>query len=449
MIDIIFDQYQRYKNAQIIINSIRKENETFNILEVGANEHKNLEKFLPSDKVTYLDICVPEKLQNAPQYILGDATNMDFDDNAYDIVIALDVYEHIPKDRRKNFIDELHRVCKKVAVISAPFNKQEVSLAEERCNVYYKSIIGVNHLWLKEHIDNGLPDLNELEQYMNSRSIEYRCFSHGNLDTWEKLTNAQSLGQVDVGLQEYIDEINKYYNSLIFDKDYTDAGYRNFFIIEKTEKVNIKTENKTHEANIAIDNLLDNLYRLYRVRSGMGITKNKFPLYGDNVVKIYSGIDNKYSENLSTYQNVNMDSYVHILFDNFNNGEINSIRIDPTEKPGRFQIDNIILKNDKDEEVQFEITTNANVVENSQYVFYKSDPQLILNFNSCNIKSLEFNAFRIYNYEENSDCIQEVINSVNAVVSNSTSEIKLSQVQNMAYGTKVCKKIKNKIKNTK
>ena len=33
---IIFDQYQKYKNAQKIIDSARKEGQIFKILEVGA-----------------------------------------------------------------------------------------------------------------------------------------------------------------------------------------------------------------------------------------------------------------------------------------------------------------------------------------------------------------------------------------------------------------------------
>lgn len=449
MINIIFDQYQRYKNAEIIINSIRRGNETFNILEVGANEHKNLEKFLPNDKVTYLDICVPEKLRNDPQYILGDATNMDFDDNCYDIVIALDVYEHIPSEKRKNFIDELYRVCSKVAIISAPFSKDEVVLAEERCNSYYKSIIGVNHQWLMEHIDNGLPSLDTLQQYMNQKSIKYTYFSHGNLDTWEKLTNAQSLSQIDLGLEDYIAQINKYYNSLIFDKDYTENGYRNFFIMEKTREVNMTMENKIDIINAQIDKLLENLYRLYRIRTSMGITKTKLPLYGDNIVKIYYGNNNECSEDKSTYQSVNVDCEIHMLFKDFSREKIDFIRIDTTEKSGKFKFDNVVIKNDKGESIEFTVKTNADNVNNSEYIFYRNDPQIILSFEPSIIKSLEFNILRICNYEENSSCVKDIVNTINASIVNSTNDIKASQIQNMAYGTKVCKKIKNKIKSIK
>lgn len=99
MNQIPFDQFQRYNNVQKIINNLRSQNQTFRILEVGANEHQNLEGFLPSDLITYLDISLPKELQLNPKYILGDATQMEFEDDAYDIVVALDVFEHIPPIR--------------------------------------------------------------------------------------------------------------------------------------------------------------------------------------------------------------------------------------------------------------------------------------------------------------------------------------------------------------
>lgn len=69
---VSFDQYQRYKNAQLIINSARKKDEIFKILEVGANEHRNLEKFLPLDSIVYLDISLPaELLEDPPIHIRG------------------------------------------------------------------------------------------------------------------------------------------------------------------------------------------------------------------------------------------------------------------------------------------------------------------------------------------------------------------------------------------
>lgn len=110
MIDILFDQFQRYNNVANIINNLREAGQIFNILEVGANEHQNLEKFLPEDHITYLDIQLPDNLKDNPKYLLGDATSMQFPNNKYNIVVALDVFEHIFPEDREKFIKEIYRV---------------------------------------------------------------------------------------------------------------------------------------------------------------------------------------------------------------------------------------------------------------------------------------------------------------------------------------------------
>ena len=43
--NIPFDQYQRYKTTSLIIENYKNDSENVSILEIGANEHKNLEKF--------------------------------------------------------------------------------------------------------------------------------------------------------------------------------------------------------------------------------------------------------------------------------------------------------------------------------------------------------------------------------------------------------------------
>ncbi len=230
---IPFDQYQRYKNASELINVIRENNHDYSILEVGANEHRNLEKFLPFDNITYLDIVVPEYLKNDPSYIQGDATNMPFDDERFDFIIALDVFEHIPQQRRISFLNELERVSKRGFILAAPFNTVGVTSAEERVNTYFKTLYGYNYPWLEEHIENKLPEIEEVIQYFSNNNQSYYNFSHGSLTIWEKLTSIHFLAAGREVLYDYRFMIDKYYNEELFNFDYLDNGYRNFFIVMK------------------------------------------------------------------------------------------------------------------------------------------------------------------------------------------------------------------------
>ena len=160
--NIPFDQYQRYKTTALIVEKYRIDSIDFTILEIGANEHKNLEKFLPKDKIKYLDIKLSDELQKDKKYILADATNMpQIKDNSFDVVIALDVFEHIPSNLRKSFLNEINRVSKILVIIAGPFDESEVTNTEVRVNQYYKNKYDEDYIWLKEHIENKLPNLTE------------------------------------------------------------------------------------------------------------------------------------------------------------------------------------------------------------------------------------------------------------------------------------------------
>ncbi|NBK97641.1 MAG: glycosyltransferase [Erysipelotrichia bacterium] len=242
MKSVPFDQFQRYNNAKLIIESLRGENNKFKILEVGANEHQLLEKFLPEDDIKYLDIHLPEHLRNHPKYILGDATNMHFDDNEYDIIIALDVFEHISSDKRNMFIKEIDRVAKEAFIIGAPFKNDEVSEAEIRLNELFRTLHGENYIWIEEHIQNGLPDLKETLKLLDEMKCDYKYFGHGNLGIWERITKLHFLSIIDKDLIEFRENIDDYYNKHLFLNDYTEDSYRKFIIVYKNIQTNGKLE---------------------------------------------------------------------------------------------------------------------------------------------------------------------------------------------------------------
>ncbi len=227
---VAFDQFQRYKHVEEIINLVRND-ETYTILEVGANQHKNLEKFLPQDSITYLDIEVPEELINDPQYIQADATNMpEVNNRKFDFVIALDVFEHISETSRENFIKELHRVSKRGVIIAAPFDSVDVVDAEIRANEYYKQLYGNGFRWLEEHRENNLPNLSKTTDFYLNNGIEFIHFQHGSLNVWEKLIQLHFLfaGENEYHAQRFL--IDKYYNDNIYKYDYGQKNYRTFFV---------------------------------------------------------------------------------------------------------------------------------------------------------------------------------------------------------------------------
>lgn len=257
---VSFDQYQRYKHVAEIIELIRN-NMKYSILEVGANEHRNLEHFLPEDQITYLDIEVPEHLKENPNYIEADATKMPLQDKSYDFVIALDVFEHILPNKRKEFISEINRVAKEGFIIAAPFDTEGVEEAEIRLNEYYKVLYGEGFRWLEEHRQNSLPNLEKTEAILKNKGIKYVKFQHGSLYIWEKLMRLHFLVADSPKLQEYRFAIDNLYNSFIYHLDYSPPCYRQFIVsLKDVSKLQIiENEFGNRKENILSSSVLQKL----------------------------------------------------------------------------------------------------------------------------------------------------------------------------------------------
>ncbi|MFD1885670.1 class I SAM-dependent methyltransferase [Paenibacillus wenxiniae] len=379
----LFDQYQRYNNAALAINCIRTDGQTFRILEVGANEHKNLETFLPQDQIMYLDIQLPDHLMDDPQYILGDATAMEFKDDEYDVVIALDVFEHIPPDRRKQFIDELQRVSKEFFLITAPFDSKQVVNSETMANAVYKGIFGEDFIWLKEHRDNGLPKLDELENYLSSQTDTfYKIVGHGNLDIWEKMIKIHFFAACHQQLGLYRDELDHYYNNHIFEWDYCKHSYRKIVIASKKNNLDI-IDSIFFEKKMPVE-LLEGLnkreqdfYHLVSLlRVGSAIHANLV----EDELKVYINTGEDYNENDTiVYELIGQEESKEYHFDLQEYESIVSIRVDPSNYSGIYKIQDIRLVNSEHEYLPYTLQGNFDIEVDDIYVFDKDDPYIIFN----------------------------------------------------------------------
>jgi glycosyltransferase involved in cell wall biosynthesis/SAM-dependent methyltransferase len=262
-----FDQFQRYKTTSLIINDLRQSDQSFSVLEIGANEHKNLEKFLCQDNIKYLDITLTDELMEDAQYLLADATAMpEISTDSFDIVVALDVYEHIPGNLREHFLNEINRVAKKAVILAGPFSEPGVNEAEIRANEFYKTKYGTNHIWLEEHISNGLPNLNKAKNFLNdncSKNITH--FKHGSLALWENLTRLNFEVAHNVEMHQYRQlVVDAFYNENIFSTDIDENCYRDF-IICSDEQINNKyfvKGSKDKMQLVELNNLIVSAYRL-------------------------------------------------------------------------------------------------------------------------------------------------------------------------------------------
>lgn len=79
--------------------------------------------------------------------VVADVRNLPFEDDAFDVVIASQVLEHIPFTDLKLAMGELSRTARNYCVISIPFNRHNFTLyCELRINRYLRFRGGLNRL---------------------------------------------------------------------------------------------------------------------------------------------------------------------------------------------------------------------------------------------------------------------------------------------------------------
>jgi len=185
--NIPFDQYSRQLIVKNIIERVIKnreevgENGKLKILDVGG--YKGLTaQFMNKDSVKVLDVFdVAED-----NYIMGDATNMNFGDDSFDLVCSFDVFEHIPREKRESFIKECARVSRIGFFIAAPVDDDQklVSFAEKKANNIFKTVNNEDHRWLKEHIEYGIPTNGDIEAIMKKERLKWASTQSNEIKKW-------------------------------------------------------------------------------------------------------------------------------------------------------------------------------------------------------------------------------------------------------------------------
>ena len=227
-----FDLFQRYKVISDMINTFRKNKEIFKILEIGAGGEETLKKFLPRDNFIFLDKeLLPENGQKN-NYILGDITEMHIAES-YDFVVSTDTYEHIHPSSRKRFINELIQPSTIATIIAAPFDTLGVKESEVIVNEAYVLTYGIEHRWLHEHIQNGLPSLSYTLGLIEKLGLNYTVIPNGYLPRWIDMISTYLLTE---GMQEFskiIEELSVFYNKNLYQYDSISPAYRQVIIIIK------------------------------------------------------------------------------------------------------------------------------------------------------------------------------------------------------------------------
>ena len=227
-----FDQYQRYRTVARVIEAFSA-GKPLDILEVGANVHRNLERFAPGHRITYLERDLPDALARDPAFVKGDATAMPFEDRRFDLVVTVDVFEHIPAAQRMAFVREVARVSRGDLLLGAPFDTPGVHAVEQSANGFYRALSGLEHPWLSEHLASELPDLGQTRAQFESFGLQVETFGHGEIDLWLALMQAHLAETVYPDVVPKVRAIYRMYARDVYRTDVREPCYRHFLFASR------------------------------------------------------------------------------------------------------------------------------------------------------------------------------------------------------------------------
>lgn len=230
LMNLPFDQYTRNYIIKKIIDSIRDNcNNSFKILDAGGR-NGNLSSFLHDDEIHIIDI----RPGTESNYVIGDVTKSPYKDSSFDIVVSSDVYEHVPASEREYFISELLRVSKNFVILGAPFDSKDVNDAEMKACNYFKKITGEPHPWLLEHIENGLPSSEKLENFLKKNEFRYLTIKTNNISNWFLMQLLIFYTSKYTNFMENVNKVHRYYNENFLDLgDLLEPSYRTIYLISK------------------------------------------------------------------------------------------------------------------------------------------------------------------------------------------------------------------------
>ncbi len=235
---IAFDQAQRYGVTAMAIEALRQPGQTFSILEVGASRYRRLGSLLPQDRIIYLDLEIPEDMKADSDVVEGDATALAFFDESFDVVVALDVLEHIPVPKRRDFLSHTTRVARLVTIIAAPFDNPGVRAAEKDALAFWNRLMLAPYRWLEEHLECGLPDLTEMQALLTRLGLHHWSIGHGHLDLWRDMLKGHFSAEATPELRPAILAMDGFYGKRMLMQDFSDENvYRSFLFCSRDADV--------------------------------------------------------------------------------------------------------------------------------------------------------------------------------------------------------------------
>ncbi len=228
-LELPFDQFQRYRTARDFADAIRPAGGTaLKVLDVGGFPGLMVD-WLPDDEVTVVDVIEAE----TPNYVQASGAELPFEADTFDLVCTCDTLEHVPAKERGAFLAELARVSKNYLFLTAPFDDERTRMAEEILYGYVERVLKTDFVTLREHLDNGLPDLEATLESLTAAGFAPQTFPSGYLYHWLPMMVAKHHLMAQEGTDALHRRLDRFYNLNFSLSDTSEPSYRQVIVASK------------------------------------------------------------------------------------------------------------------------------------------------------------------------------------------------------------------------
>jgi hypothetical protein len=175
-------------------------------------------------------ITVDREVCRIEGYVKGSGCALPLADGCFEAAIADDVLEHIPPEKRNDFVGEMVRVSRGWILIGGPFHSEAVRECEVRLNETTRLVTGKTNPWLDEHLGLGLPDLAQTREALEKRGLHTAAAPNVSLRDWAVLKHTELLlGALPDCFADFA-AVNRLYADHASDSDHRPPAYRHLIL---------------------------------------------------------------------------------------------------------------------------------------------------------------------------------------------------------------------------
>lgn len=159
------------------------------VLEVGSGD-EGLAKWLADERrVTAVDLAF-ERASGRGDRLVADARELPYGDATFDVVVALDMLEHVTADDRPRVLTELVRTARRRLIVGCPTGAAALEVDKRLARMLDRRGESYAGSWLAEHLANGFPESFELTSPLQAYG-DIRVIRNENVHAHELLMRAE------------------------------------------------------------------------------------------------------------------------------------------------------------------------------------------------------------------------------------------------------------------